>query len=73
MVGFFSIIDPQSALDLIEIAETRITDEEVQALHPLIADGVTRSDGQCRSRRQTRYCCGRETLLALPLSNNISK
>jgi hypothetical protein len=42
MVGFFSIIDPQSALDLIEIAETRITDEEVQALHPLIADGVTK-------------------------------
>jgi hypothetical protein len=38
MVGFFSIIDPQSVLEMVEIAETRITDEEVQALHQVIAD-----------------------------------
>jgi hypothetical protein len=33
LAGFFSLIDPQSVLELVEIAETRITDEEVQALH----------------------------------------
>jgi hypothetical protein len=38
MVGFLSIIDPQSVLELVEIAETRITDEEVQALHQVIAE-----------------------------------
>jgi hypothetical protein len=38
MAGFFSLIDPQSVLDLIEIAETRITDEEVKALHQVIAE-----------------------------------
>jgi hypothetical protein len=37
MVGFFSLIDPQSVLELVEIAETRITDEEVQAMHQVIA------------------------------------
>lgn len=36
MAGFFSMIDPQSVLELVEIAETRITDEEVQALHQVI-------------------------------------
>ena len=35
---FFSIVDPGSVLELVEIAETRITDEEVQALHRVIAD-----------------------------------
>ena len=38
IVGFLSIIDPQSVLELVEIAETRITDEEVQALHQVIAE-----------------------------------
>jgi hypothetical protein len=38
LVNFFSIIDPQSVLELVEIAETRVTDEEVQALHQVIAD-----------------------------------
>ena len=33
---FFSIVDPRSVLDLVEIAETRITHEEVQALHQVI-------------------------------------
>lgn len=33
---FFSMVDPGSVLELIEIAETRITDEEVQALHQVI-------------------------------------
>lgn len=33
---FFSIVDPGSLLELVEIAETRITDEEVQALHRVI-------------------------------------
>jgi hypothetical protein len=33
LAGFFSLIDPQSVLELVEIAETRITDEEVQAPH----------------------------------------
>jgi hypothetical protein len=33
MVGFFSIIDPQSVFELVGIAETRIADKEVQALH----------------------------------------
>ena len=37
-VGFFSVIDPQSVLKLVEIAETRITDEEIQALHQIIAE-----------------------------------
>lgn len=37
MAGFLSIVDPQSVLKLVEIAETRITDEEVQALHQVIA------------------------------------
>lgn len=37
MTGFLSIIDPQSVLELVEIAETRITDEEIQALHQVIA------------------------------------
>jgi hypothetical protein len=36
LAGFFSLIDPQSVLELVEIAETRITDEEVQALHQVI-------------------------------------
>jgi hypothetical protein len=38
IVGFLSFIDPQSVLDLVEIPETRITDEEVQALHLVIAE-----------------------------------
>jgi hypothetical protein len=29
LAGFFSLIDPQFVLELVEIAETRITDEEV--------------------------------------------
>lgn len=33
---FFSIVDPGSVLELIQIAETRITDEEVAALHKVI-------------------------------------
>lgn len=33
MVGFFSIIDPQSVLELVEISGTRITDEALQALY----------------------------------------
>jgi hypothetical protein len=33
---FFSIVDPSSVLDLIEIAETCITDEEAEALHKVI-------------------------------------
>lgn len=33
---FFSIVDPGSVLELIQIAETRITDEEVAALHQVI-------------------------------------
>lgn len=33
MVGFFSLIDPQSVLELVEIGDTRVTDEEVWALH----------------------------------------
>src|SRR4051794_19838749 len=36
MAGFFSIIDPQSAL--IEIAAKRIIDEEAQSLHQVIAE-----------------------------------
>ena len=35
---FFSIVDPQSVLELVEIAETAISDEEVQALHQVIAE-----------------------------------
>ena len=38
MAGFFSLIGPQSVLELVEIAETRIAHEEVQALHQVIAD-----------------------------------
>lgn len=38
MAGFFHIIDPRSVLELVEIAETRITDEVVQALHQVIAE-----------------------------------
>lgn len=34
---FFSIVDPDSVLELVEIAETRITDEEVEALHLVIS------------------------------------
>jgi hypothetical protein len=34
---FFSVVDPYSVLDLVQIAETRITDEEIQALHDVIA------------------------------------
>jgi hypothetical protein len=33
-----TLMDPQSVLDLIEIAETRITDEELHALHQVIAE-----------------------------------
>jgi hypothetical protein len=35
---FFSVVDPYSVLDLVQIAETRITDEEIQALHDVIAE-----------------------------------
>ncbi|MDB5760621.1 MAG: hypothetical protein JWM30_3910 [Burkholderia sp.] len=38
MVGFSSIIDPQSILKLIEIAGTGITDEKVHAPHEVIVD-----------------------------------
>lgn len=33
---FFSIVDPGSVLELVEIAETAISDEEVRALHRAI-------------------------------------
>jgi hypothetical protein len=33
---FFSIVDPRSVLELVQIAETRITDEEVTALHEVV-------------------------------------
>lgn len=35
---FFSIVDPRSVLELVQIAETSISDEEVQALHTIIAE-----------------------------------
>ncbi len=35
---FFSIVDPGSVLELVEIAETAISDEEVKALHQVIAE-----------------------------------
>lgn len=38
MVNFFSIIDPQSVLELVEIAETRISDKEVSVFHEVIAN-----------------------------------
>jgi hypothetical protein len=38
LVNFFYIRDPQSMLDLVKTAETRITDEEGQALYQVIAD-----------------------------------
>jgi hypothetical protein len=38
LAGFFSLIDPPSVLELVEIAETGITDEEVQALHQVIGE-----------------------------------
>jgi hypothetical protein len=31
-----ALMDPHTALELVNIAETRITDEEVQALHQVI-------------------------------------
>jgi len=37
VAGFLSIIDPPFVLALVKIAEPRITDEEVQALHQAIA------------------------------------
>jgi hypothetical protein len=37
LAGFFSIIAPQSVLELAEIAENRITGEAVQRLHQMIA------------------------------------
>jgi len=33
---FFSIVDPGSVLELVEIAETRIANEHVEALHQVI-------------------------------------
>ena len=33
---FFSIVDPGSVLELVQIAETCITDEEVEALYKVI-------------------------------------
>lgn len=38
MVNFFFIVDPQPVLELVEIAETRITNEEVQPPHQVTAD-----------------------------------
>ena len=35
---FFSIVDPGSVLKLVQAAETAISDEEVQALHQVIAE-----------------------------------
>ncbi len=35
---FFSIVDPASVLELVKIAETAISDEEVKALHKVIAE-----------------------------------
>jgi hypothetical protein len=35
---FFSIVDPGSVLELVKIAETAISDEEVKALHQVIAE-----------------------------------
>jgi hypothetical protein len=36
LTGFFSIVAPQSVLELAEIAENRITGEAVQRLHQII-------------------------------------
>jgi hypothetical protein len=38
MVNYYSIVAPQSVHELLEIAETHITDGEVQALHQVIAE-----------------------------------
>ena len=38
---FFCIVDPGSVLELIQIAETSITNEEVRALHQVIGDICT--------------------------------
>ena len=35
---FFSIVDPGTVLELVEIAETAISEEEVKALHQVIAE-----------------------------------
>jgi hypothetical protein len=58
LAGFFSLIDPQSVLELVEIAETRITDEEVQALHQVIAvlcDCIQRTTADPASIELTRH------------------
>ena len=58
MAGFFSLIDPKSVLELVEIAETRITDEELKALHQVIAElgGYIRRTAQ--GRRHLNCCAG---------------
>jgi hypothetical protein len=58
LVNFFSIVDPHSVLDLVEIAETRITDEEVHALHRAIAalcDCIQRTTADPASIELTRH------------------
>jgi hypothetical protein len=58
LAGFFSLIDPQSVLELVEIAETRITDEEVKALHQVIAvlcDCIQRTTADPASIELTRH------------------
>lgn len=55
---FFSIIDPGSVLELIAIAETSITDEEVQALHQVISqlcDYVQRSTADKEGAELVRH------------------
>lgn len=37
-VELFSVVDPQSILDLIAVIESQITDEELQSLHNIIKD-----------------------------------
>ena len=55
---FFSVVDPGSVLELVEIAETRITDEEVQVLHQVIGElcaCIRRSTADPASVELTRW------------------
>lgn len=54
---FFSLVDPGSVLELIEIAKTSITDEEVLALHRVIGQLRTTSAGH-RLRPKRSSLCG---------------
>jgi hypothetical protein len=64
LAGFFSLIDPQSVLELVEIAETRITDDEVQALHQVIAGLTNYIRRTAPGRRRWSCCAGRSRLWA---------